>query len=80
MTLPELCIRRPVMTSLVMFGILGFGLGGLFLLVLPFLDRRAERGGRASLFTWRAATEQFFSHLHPRKRTAPAGALAGETA
>jgi len=33
-------------------GILGFGLGGLFLLVLPFLDRRAERGSRASLFTW----------------------------
>jgi HAE1 family hydrophobic/amphiphilic exporter-1 len=26
MTLPELCIRRPVMTSLVMLGILGFGL------------------------------------------------------
>ena len=33
-------------------GILAFGVGGLFLLVLPFLDRRAERGGRASLFTW----------------------------
>jgi HAE1 family hydrophobic/amphiphilic exporter-1 len=26
MTIPELCIRRPVMTSLVMLGILGFGL------------------------------------------------------
>ena len=33
-------------------GILGFGVGGLFLLLLPFLDRRAERGGRASVFTW----------------------------
>jgi quinol-cytochrome oxidoreductase complex cytochrome b subunit len=33
-------------------GILAFGVGGLFLLVLPFLDRRADRGGRASLFTW----------------------------
>src|SRR5918999_4767206 len=26
MSLPELCIRRPVMTTLVMLGILGFGL------------------------------------------------------
>jgi quinol-cytochrome oxidoreductase complex cytochrome b subunit len=32
-------------------GILGFGLGGLFLLVLPFLDRRAGRGERSRLFT-----------------------------
>jgi cytochrome b6 len=33
-------------------GVLGFGLGGLFLLVLPFLDRRAARGDRTRLFTW----------------------------
>ena len=25
---------------------------GLFLLLLPFLDRRAERGGRSTVFTW----------------------------
>jgi glycosyltransferase involved in cell wall biosynthesis len=31
--------------------------------------RREDAVARASLFTWRAATEQFFSHLHPRKRT-----------
>lgn len=36
MTLPELCIRRPVMTSLVMLGILGFGL--LAYLKLPVND------------------------------------------
>jgi cytochrome b6 len=34
------------------FGIVGFGLGGLFLLVLPFLDRRAARGERSTVFTW----------------------------
>ncbi len=33
-------------------GILGFGVGGLFLLVLPFLDRRAARGEPSPLFTW----------------------------
>jgi cytochrome b6 len=33
-------------------GILGFGLGGLFLMVLPFLDRGAEHGGRSTVFTW----------------------------
>ncbi len=33
-------------------GILGFGLGGLFLLFLPFLDRHAEHGGRSTVFTW----------------------------
>ncbi|MBI2528401.1 MAG: cytochrome bc complex cytochrome b subunit [Candidatus Rokubacteria bacterium] len=33
-------------------GILGFGLGGLFLLLVPFLDRRAARGERSLLFTW----------------------------
>src|SRR5690349_13860887 len=42
--------------------------------------KREDAVARASLFTWRAATEQFFSHLHPRKRNAPAAALAGETA
>ena len=29
---------------------------------------REDALARARLFTWRAATEQFFSHLHPRKR------------
>ena len=29
---------------------------------------RADALARARLFTWRAATEQFFGHLHPRKR------------
>src|SRR6187402_3050864 len=41
MNLPELCIRRPVMTSLVMFGILGFGLLAFFKLPvndLPTVD------------------------------------------
>ncbi len=42
--------------------------------------RREDAVARAGLFTWRAATEQFFSHLHPRKRTSHAGALAAETA
>jgi quinol-cytochrome oxidoreductase complex cytochrome b subunit len=32
-------------------GILGFGLGGVFLLLLPFLDRRAQRGESSRLFT-----------------------------
>ena len=32
-------------------GIVGFGLGGLFLLVLPLLDRRAARGESSRLFT-----------------------------
>ena len=31
---------------------------------------------RASLFTWRAATEQFFGNLHPRKRAPPVAAFA----
>jgi glycosyltransferase involved in cell wall biosynthesis len=30
--------------------------------------KREDAVKRASLFTWRAATEQFLSHLHPRKR------------
>jgi cytochrome b6 len=33
-------------------GILGFGLGGLFVLLLPFLDRRAARGQPSALFSW----------------------------
>jgi cytochrome b6 len=33
-------------------GVLAFGIGGLFLLLLPFLDRRAARGDRTRLFTW----------------------------
>jgi multidrug efflux pump subunit AcrB len=41
MTIPELCIRRPVMTSLVMIGLLGFGLLAYFKLPvndLPNVD------------------------------------------
>ena len=33
-------------------GIVGFGLGGILLLLLPFLDRRAARGERGPLITW----------------------------
>jgi cytochrome b6 len=33
-------------------GVLGFGLGGLFLLLIPVLDRRAARGERSPLFFW----------------------------
>ena len=33
-------------------GVIAFGLGGLFLLLIPFLDRRAARGERSRLFTW----------------------------
>jgi cytochrome b6 len=33
-------------------GIVGFGLGGLFLLLIPFLDRRSARGEPSPLFTW----------------------------
>jgi quinol-cytochrome oxidoreductase complex cytochrome b subunit len=33
-------------------GILGFGLGGLFLLLVPFIDRRTARGEPSRLFTW----------------------------
>jgi cytochrome b6 len=33
-------------------GILGFGLAGLFLLLIPFLDRRTARGEPSTLFTW----------------------------
>lgn len=33
-------------------GVLAFGLGGLALFLLPFLDRRASRGERSTMFTW----------------------------
>jgi cytochrome b6 len=33
-------------------GIVGFGLGGLFLLLIPMLDRRTARGEPSRLFTW----------------------------
>ncbi len=33
-------------------GILGFGFGGLFLLLIPFLDRATARGEPGRLFTW----------------------------
>ena len=33
-------------------GVVGFGLGGLFLLLIPFLDRRAAYGAPSPLFTW----------------------------
>jgi quinol-cytochrome oxidoreductase complex cytochrome b subunit len=33
-------------------GILGFGLAAIFLLLVPFLDRRAARGEPSPLFTW----------------------------
>lgn len=38
--------------------------------------RREDALARAALFSWRAATEQFFGHLHPRRRAAPAPAFA----
>ena len=33
-------------------GVIGFGVGGLFLLLIPFLDRRTARGEPSRLFTW----------------------------
>jgi len=33
-------------------GVLGFGLGGLFLLLVPFLDKRTARGEPSPLFRW----------------------------
>jgi cytochrome b6 len=33
-------------------GVLGFGLGGLFLLLVPFLDRKTARGEESPLFLW----------------------------
>jgi glycosyltransferase involved in cell wall biosynthesis len=38
--------------------------------------RREDALARARLFTWRAATEQFFGNLHPRSRPASAPAYA----
>jgi cytochrome b6 len=35
-----------------LIGVMGFNLGGLFLLLVPFLDRRAARGERSPLFFW----------------------------
>jgi glycosyltransferase involved in cell wall biosynthesis len=42
--------------------------------------KRDDAVARARLFTWRAATEQFFSHLHPRRRGESAVTLAGDAA
>jgi len=39
--------------------------------------RREDAAAHARKFSWRAATEQFVAHLHPRLRTAKAPALAG---
>ncbi|NIM40092.1 MAG: cytochrome bc complex cytochrome b subunit, partial [Hydrogenophaga sp.] len=33
-------------------GVVGFGLAGVFLLLIPFLDRRTARGEPSRLFTW----------------------------
>jgi glycosyltransferase involved in cell wall biosynthesis len=38
--------------------------------------KREDAVARAGLFTWRAATEQFFGHLHPRKRVMSVPAYA----
>ena len=35
-----------------MVGVLAFGLGGAFLLLVPFLDRRTARGQASRAFTW----------------------------
>jgi len=35
-----------------MVGVLGFGLGGIFLLLVPFLDRKATKGEESPLFFW----------------------------
>lgn len=40
--------------------------------------RREDAVARAALFTWRAATEQFLSHLRPRSRGASVAMLADE--
>ena len=37
---------------------------------------RDDAVARAKLFSWRAATEQFFGHLHPRRRGAELPAVA----
>ena len=33
-------------------GVVGFGLAGLFLFLIPFLDRRTARGEPSHIFTW----------------------------
>jgi len=38
--------------------------------------KREDALARAGMFTWRAATEQFFGNLHPRKRAEPAAVYA----
>jgi 1,2-diacylglycerol 3-alpha-glucosyltransferase/glucuronosyltransferase len=38
--------------------------------------KREDAVARAALFTWRAATEQFLGHLHPRKRVSAVPAYA----
>jgi hypothetical protein len=38
--------------------------------------QRQDAVGRARLFSWRAATEQFFGHLHPRSRVAELPVIA----
>jgi glycosyltransferase involved in cell wall biosynthesis len=38
--------------------------------------KREDAVARAGLFTWRAATEQFLGHLHPRKRDSAVPAFA----
>ena len=35
-----------------LLGVVGFGLGGLFLALVPFLDRRSAAGKSGKLFTW----------------------------
>jgi cytochrome b6 len=35
-----------------MVGVLGFGLGGLFLFMVPFLDRKTAQGEKSPLFFW----------------------------
>lgn len=35
-----------------LFGIIGFGLAGLFLFLVPFLDRRSAKGWTSPVFTW----------------------------
>lgn len=42
--------------------------------------RREDALARARLFTWRAATEQFFGNLHPRKRASGTPAVVSSTA
>jgi glycosyltransferase involved in cell wall biosynthesis len=38
--------------------------------------KREDALARARMFTWRAATEQFFGNLHPRKRADPVAGFA----